>query len=168
MNRLCAGLVGALVFNPLLCVADTAPIKPQPHPVTLPGKTPGSDPAAPANPARAPGATVIAIQASCNLPATPSPGKVVEIYWTQGPDDHRVVGGEADHYVDLNLIVRTQGYKPGECIEATISAENEGEDIADSISKIVLRGKVNGEGLAYFRTPLKHYTLNLQGDEPQE
>ncbi|MCO7572560.1 hypothetical protein NJH78_21455 [Pseudomonas chlororaphis] len=27
-------------------------------------------------------------------------------------------------------------------------------------------GKVDGGGMAYFKTPLKNYTLNLQGSEP--
>ena len=37
-------------------------------------------------------------------------GKVIDIYWTRGPDHGRITGGEVDHYVDLNLVVRTRGY----------------------------------------------------------
>ena len=58
------------------------------------------------------------------------------------------------------------GYRPGECIEATIQSENAADEIADRIKKIVLRGKVDDTGMAYFKTPLKDYTLNLQGSEP--
>nr|BFD41183.1 hypothetical protein FFPRI1PSEUD_26820 [Pseudomonas sp. FFPRI_1] len=166
-GMLLTGLLGCLVFVPLLCFADTAPVKQQPHAAALPGKQPGSESAASANPAHPPGAKAIAIQATCNLPRTPSPGKVVEIYWTQGPDDEPVVGGEADHYVDLNLIVRTLGYPSGECIEATIQAENDADEIVDTIKQIVLRGPVDDQGMAYFKTPLKSYTLNLQGSEPE-
>ena len=116
--------------------------------------------------AATPGDKGVAVNATCNLPLKPSAGKVVEIYWTQGPENRRVVGREADHYVDLNLIVRTVGYRPGECIEATIQAEKADDEIADRVKKIVLRGKVDDGGMAYFKTPLKNYTLNLQGSEP--
>ncbi|WP_256667663.1 hypothetical protein [Pseudomonas sp. Fl5BN2] len=162
-----AGLVGLLAFDPLLCIAQTAPVKQQPSPATLPGKTPDRESAASASVAATPGDQAVAVDATCNLPVKPSPGKVVEIYWTQGLENRRVVGREADHYVDLNLIVRTVGFRPGECIEATIRGENDADEIADTIKKIVLRGKVNDEGIAYFKTPLKDYTLNLQGNEAE-
>lgn len=161
-----AGLVSLLALEPLLCSAETTAVKQQPGPATLPGKAPGSESAASASVAATPGNKGVAVNATCNLPVKPSAGKVVEIYWTQGPENRRVVGREADHYVDLNLIVKTVGYRPGECIEATIQSENAADEIADRIKKIVLRGKVDETGLAYFKTPLKDYTLNLQGSEP--
>ncbi|WP_210713170.1 hypothetical protein [Pseudomonas sp. MWU349] len=161
-----AGLVSLLALEPLLCSAETTAVKQQPGPATLPGKAPGSESAASASVAATPGNKGVAVNATCNLPVKPSAGKVVEIYWTQGPENRRVVGREADHYVDLNLIVKTVGYRPGECIEATIQSENAADEIADSVKKIVLRGKVDETGLAYFKTPLKDYTLNLQGSEP--
>lgn len=161
-----AGLVGLLALDPLLCSAETTAVKQQPGPATLPGKTPRSESAASASVAATPGDKGVALNATCNLPLKPSAGKVVEIYWTQGPENRRVVGREADHYVDLNLIVRTVGYPPGECIEATIQAEKADDEIADRVKKIVLRGKVDDSGMAYFKTPLKNYILNLQGSEP--
>ncbi|WP_047303485.1 hypothetical protein [Pseudomonas fluorescens] len=161
-----AGLVGLLALDPLLCSAETTAVKQQPGPATLPGKTPRSDSAASASVTATPGDQGVALNATCNLPLKPSAGKVVEIYWTQGPENRRVVGREADHYVDLNLIVRTVGYPPGECIEATIQSEKADDEIADRVKKIVLRGKVDDSGMAYFKTPLKDYTLNLQGSEP--
>jgi len=161
-----AGLLGLLALDPLLCIAQTTAVKQPPGPATLPGNTPGSESAASASVAATPGDNGVAVNATCNLPVKPSAGKVVEIYWTQGPENRRVVRREADHYVDLNLIVRTVGYRPGECIEATIQSENAADEVADRIKKIVLRGKVDDTGMAYFKTPLKDYTLNLQGSEP--
>ena len=111
-----------------------------------------------------PRATVISVRASCQKPPEPSPVRIIEVYWTNGLENERVVSESVNHYVDLNLVVRTADFTPGECIEAVISAEDNGE-VADNIQKIVLRGQVNEEGIAYFNTPLKGYTLKLLGDD---
>ena len=70
------------------------------------------------------------------------------------------MGNEVDHYVDLNVVVRTVNFTPGECIEATVRSDDGGE-IAEHIDAIVLRGVVNAEGVAYFKAPLSHYKINL-------
>lgn len=107
------------------------------------------------------------IQAACDLPTRPPKGTVVGIYWTQGPENKRVVASEVDHYVDLNLVIETSGYAQGDCVEAKIRADD-GQEIVDGFKEIVLRGKVDGAGIAYFREPLRGYTLNLIGQSPDD
>jgi hypothetical protein len=54
--------------------------------------------------------------------------------------------------------VRTTGYQPGDCIEATVHSDD-GEDVAVGVHTLVLRGRVDGNGAALFRAPLKDLTL---------
>ncbi|MCX8569961.1 hypothetical protein [Aminobacter sp. MET-1] len=107
------------------------------------------------------------IQATCDLPTRPPKGTVVDIYWTQGPENKRVVVSEVDHYVDLNLVIETSGYAQGDCVEAKIRADD-GQEIVDGLKEIVLRGTVDDAGIAYFREPFRGYTLNLSGQSPDD
>lgn len=92
-------------------------------------------------------------------------GKVIDIYWTRGPDHGRITGGEVDHYVDLNLVVRTRGYFEGDCVEATVQA-TDGGDIVEGRKTLTLHGRVDKAGVAYFKEPLRRYTLILSdGDK---
>lgn len=84
-------------------------------------------------------------------------GKIVRLRWTRGSNDEPVTD-IADHYVDLNLVVESQGYQPGDCIETTISAEDGGE-VAVGQRVITLLGRVDERGVVYFKEPLKDYTL---------
>ena len=72
-------------------------------------------------------------------------GKVIDIYWTRGLDHGRITGGEVDHYVDLNLVVRTRGYFEGDCVEATVQA-TDGGDIVEGRKTLTLHGRVDKAG----------------------
>ena len=71
-------------------------------------------------------------------------GKVIDIHWTHGPDHGRITGGEVDHYVDLNLVVRTRGYLEGDCVEATV--QTAGGDIVEGRKTLLLHGRVDKAG----------------------
>jgi hypothetical protein len=91
-------------------------------------------------------------------------GKVIDIYWTHGPDHGRITSGEVDHYVDLNLVVRTRGYLEGDCVEATVQAAD-GGDIVEGRKTLLLHGRVDKAGVAYFKEPLRRYTLILSDSD---
>jgi hypothetical protein len=103
------------------------------------------------------GAQVIEDAPACDTVSVRPQGKVKRLYWAIGPDN-RPVHGSVDHQVDLNLVVRTTGYQPGDCIEATVHSDD-GEDVAVGVHTLVLRGRVDGNGAALFRAPLKDLTL---------
>jgi hypothetical protein len=94
---------------------------------------------------------------ACDTVSVRPKGKVKRLYWAIGPDN-RPVHGSVDHQVDLNLVVRTAGYEPGDCIEATVHSDD-GEDVAVGVHTLVLRGRVDQNGAALFRAPLKDLTL---------
>ncbi|OFL33732.1 hypothetical protein HMPREF3069_05840 [Achromobacter xylosoxidans] len=94
---------------------------------------------------------------SCSKATGRFDGKIVRSRWTRGSNDDPVTD-TAVHYVDLNLIVETQGYQPGDCVETTISAED-GGDVAEGHRVITLLGRVDERGVVYFKEPLKDYTL---------
>lgn len=99
--------------------------------------------------------------ASCDVATVRRAGKVVEVYWTNGPGNTRVTTDEVDHYADLNIVVKTTGYRRGDCIEARIHT-HDGEDVALGTKEIVLRGKVNEHGIAFFNAPMNDFTLILR------
>lgn len=94
---------------------------------------------------------------ACDTVTVRPQGKVKKLYWAMGPEN-RPVHGSVDHQVDLNLVVRTAGYEPGDCIEATLHSDD-GEDVAEGVHTLVLRGRVDQNGAALFRAPLKDLTL---------
>ncbi|CAB3674286.1 hypothetical protein LMG3458_01265 [Achromobacter deleyi] len=104
---------------------------------------------------------ILAASPACPVTTRRSGGKVDDIYWTQGPYNARVDTDEVDHYVDLNLVVKTSGYHPGDCIEATIQADD-GQDVAMETKTIVLRARVNEIGYAFFEAPMRRYTVILR------
>lgn len=99
------------------------------------------------------------VYATCEETFRPN-GKVEELYWTQGEDNKPVTENEVDHYVDLNLVIKTTGYQNGDCIEVQLSSD-EG-DIAAGIKKIVLRDNVNEDGRLYFKQPLKNFIVIIR------
>lgn len=104
---------------------------------------------------------ILAASAACGVATVRRGGKVDDLYWTNGPYNARVTTDEVDHYVDLNLVVKTTGYQAGDCIEATIQADD-GEDVATGTKKIVLRGRVNEIGYVFFEAPMRRYTVILR------
>lgn len=104
---------------------------------------------------------IYAASAPCQAETVRRGGKVVELYWTNGPYGTRVTTNEVDHYVDLNLVVRTAGYQAGDCIKVKIHSDND-EDVAIGAKEIVIRGKVNESGVAYFEEPMRNYTVILR------
>lgn len=106
------------------------------------------------------------IQETCEIPSEKGRGKITEMYFTQGPENKRIFSKETNHYVDINLIVKTAGYKKGDCIHATIHAAD-GDDIVEGRREIILKGRVNGEGNVYFKEPLRNYTLILMKENPK-
>jgi hypothetical protein len=103
------------------------------------------------------GAQAIQDATACDVVTVRPQGKVKKLYWVTGPDNRRVRGG-VDHQVDLNLVIRTAGYEPGDCIEASIRSDT-GEDVAVGVHTLVLRGRLDANGAALFRQPLKDLTL---------
>ena len=105
---------------------------------------------------RRPGTATAAASETANgdardcAPTERAGGKVIDIYWTHGPDHGRITSGEVDHYVDLNLVVRTRGYLEGDCVEATVQAAD-GGDIVEGRKTLLLHGRVDKAGVAYFR-----------------
>ena len=82
--------------------------------------------------------------------------KVIDIYWTRGPDHGRITGGEVDHYVDLNLVVRTRGYLEGDCVEATVQA-TDGGDIVEGRKTLTLHGRADKARGRLLQEPLRRY-----------
>lgn len=101
---------------------------------------------------------ILAASPACAVATVRRGGKVEDIYWTNGPYQARVTTNEADHYVDLNLVIRTSGYRRGDCIEARLTADD-GEDIAMQAKEIVLRGQANEIGYVFFEAPMRRYTV---------
>lgn len=114
----------------------------------------------PASGAQAP-IRILAPSAPCDVTTARRSGKVEEIYWTNGPYHARVNTDEVDHYVDLDVVIKTTGYRPGDCIEATIQA-SDGQDVATQARDIVLRGRVNEIGYVFFKAPMRRYTVILR------
>lgn len=104
---------------------------------------------------------ILAPSPPCHVATIRGGGKVEDIYWTNGHDNARVTTDEVDHYVDLNVVVKTTGYRPGDCIEATIQADD-GGDVATGTKEIVLRGRVNEIGYVYFEAPMRRHTVILR------
>ena len=62
-------------------------------------------------------------------------------------------------------MVRTRGYFEGDCVEATVQA-TDGGDIVEGRKTLTLHGRVDKAGVAYFKEPLRRYTLILSdGDK---
>ncbi|WP_183002376.1 hypothetical protein [Achromobacter sp. UMC71] len=104
---------------------------------------------------------ILAPSPLCHVTTDRPGGKVEEIYWTNGPDHARVTTDEVDHYVNLNLVIKTSGYHAGDCIEATIQADD-GADVAMGAREIVLGGRVNEIGYVFFEAPMRRYTVILR------
>lgn len=104
------------------------------------------------------GAQAMVDAPACDTVTVRPEGKVKKLYWAMLPDN-RPVRGSVKHQVDLNLVVRTAGYAPGDCIEATIRSDT-GDDVAVGVHTLVLRGRVDANGAALFRQPLKGLTLH--------
>jgi len=126
-----------------------------------PHKPPADIAASPPEPIR-----IYAPSPACRVQTVRPGAKTVELYWTNGPDGARVTADEVDHYVDLNLVVRTAGYRYGDCIEVKFNS-SDGEDVAVGENEIVVRGKVNERGIAYFKEPFRKHTLWLKAHPPQ-
>ena len=90
-------------------------------------------------------------------------GKVIDIYWTHGPDHGRITSGEVDHYVDLNLVVRTRGYLEGDCVEATVQAAD-GGDIVEAARHCCCMDASTRRG-RLLQEPLRRYTLILSDSD---
>ncbi|QIY91205.1 hypothetical protein [Chryseobacterium gallinarum] len=91
-----------------------------------------------------------------------SDGKITKMYWTYG-DEKTPLTDSSKFYVDMNLIVETEGYKDGETVEVAIKAED-GEPIAEGIDELTLTGTVE-KGQVIFKEPLKAYTLTIMDDK---
>lgn len=101
---------------------------------------------------------------TCDVVTTRADGKVTEMYWTNTPDNRPITTDTVDHQVNLNLVVKTTGYKKGDCIEATIGSDD-GTDITADKKEIILRGRVHDNGIVFFKEPLRGYTLDLNNSE---
>lgn len=112
-----------------------------------------------------PAATAPVVAPSC-IPARRAQGKVLDVYWSQGPDNKRVTGATVNHYVDLNLTVLTSGYLKGDCVDVTIQA-NDGRDIVEGKTTLTFYGRVDARGVAFFKEPLRNHTLILSASEDE-
>ncbi len=130
-------------------------------PQEAPHKAPAEIAASPPAPIQ-----IYAPSAPCRAKTVRPGAKTIEIYWTNGTDGARVTTDEVDHYVELNVVVRTAGYRHGDCIEVTFHS-SDGEDVAMGEKEIVVRGKVNESGIACFKEPLRNHTLWLRAHTPQ-
>ncbi|MGO4400011.1 hypothetical protein [Achromobacter sp. PAB15] len=130
-------------------------------PQEAPHKAPADIAASPPAPIQ-----IYAPSAPCRAKTVRPGAKTIEIYWTNGTDGARVTTDEVDHYVDLNVVVRTTGYRHGDCIEVKFHS-SDGEDVAMGEKEIVVRGRVNESGIAYFKEPLRNHTLWLRAHTPQ-
>ena len=61
-------------------------------------------------------------------------------------------------------MVRTRGYLEGDCVEATVQAAD-GGDIVEGRKTLLLHGRVDKAGVAYFKEPLRRYTLILSDSD---
>ncbi|AZA81942.1 hypothetical protein C1637_24765 [Chryseobacterium lactis] len=93
-----------------------------------------------------------------------STGKITEMYWAYG-DEETPLMDSSKFYVDMNLIVETEGYNDGESIEVIIKAED-GEPIAEGLDELTLTGTVK-KGQIIFKEPLKAYTLTIMDDKEE-
>nr|WP_315032609.1 hypothetical protein [uncultured Chryseobacterium sp.] len=89
-------------------------------------------------------------------------GKVTEMYWVYGDEDKQITD-YSRFYVDMNLVVKTEGYKDGESLQVTIKAED-GEPIAEGLNELTLSGTVQNAKVI-FKEPLKAYTLKIMNEE---
>ena len=93
-------------------------------------------------------------------------GEIIEIYWSYGENNMRL-SGDSKFYVDMNLIVQTRYYEEGESVEVLIKSDDN-NPIADGISELKLTGKIDSEGMIFFKEPLKNYSLHLLKEEENE
>lgn len=93
-----------------------------------------------------------------------SDGQITEMYWAYG-DEENHLADSSRFYVDMDLIVETEGYEDGESIEVTIKAED-GEPIAEGLDELTLTGTVK-KGQIIFKEPLKAYTLTIRDDKEE-
>jgi hypothetical protein len=151
----------SVMASSTMASSPSAPSQPAATPRAAPQNSLHAAPAgiAASSPAPIP---IYAPSAPCRATTVRPGAKTVEIYWTNGPDGARVTADEVDHYVGLNVVVRTTGYRHGDCIEVKFHSPD-GEDVAMGEKEIVVRGKVNESGIAYFKEPFRNHTLWIRG-----
>lgn len=90
-------------------------------------------------------------------------GKITEMAWVYGENNSQL-SDSSKFFVDMNLMVKTEGYEEGESIEVTIKSED-GEPIAEGLGELNLSGKVDKDGIVIFKEPLKDYTVKLMEED---
>lgn len=104
---------------------------------------------------------VSAVSTSSSQPAEHDPDKkITQIYWSYGDSFNRL-DGPSRHYVDLNIHVKTENYKPGESIGVTVDY-SDGDELTSGNERLELVGVVSSQGEVIFRGVFKNKTLNLK------
>lgn len=86
--------------------------------------------------------------------------RITKIYWSYGESFNRL-DGPSKHYVDLNIHVETENYKPGESIVVNIGY-SDGDALMSDNHWLELVGMVDSKGEVFFRDVFKNKTLNLK------
>jgi hypothetical protein len=84
-------------------------------------------------------------------------GKITEMYWTYGDTK---LSDKSKFYVDMNLIVKTENYDPGEQIVIRIK-NDDGKPLTDERNELIFSGTVGEDNRVIFEEILKKFTLNI-------
>jgi hypothetical protein len=79
------------------------------------------------------------------------------MYWTYGDTK---LSDKSKFYVDMNLIVKTENYDPGEQIVIRIK-NDDGKPLTDERNELIFSGTVGEDNRVIFEEILKKFTLNI-------
>jgi len=85
--------------------------------------------------------------------------QVLDISWKYGDEDASLKD-QSKHSADLNLHVKTTGYKAGEVVEITIFYED-GSQVLEDEKEVNYTGVVNAKGLVILKEVFKNKTVNI-------
>lgn len=86
--------------------------------------------------------------------------RVLDLFWSYG-NDHKTLKSKSRHYSDINLHIKTEGYKKGEKISATIEWEDNSFLNNIHIEKMIISGIVGDNDEAIINNVFQNYSLNL-------
>lgn len=86
--------------------------------------------------------------------------KILDLFWSYG-EDHKVLKNKSRHYSDVNLHIKTEGYKKGEKASVTIEWEDKSFFNNTNLKKISIFGIVDNNGEAIINDVFRNYSLNL-------
>jgi hypothetical protein len=91
------------------------------------------------------------------VPIRETKKKIVEMYWTYGDTK---LSDKSKFYADMNLIVKTENYNPGERIVIRIK-NDDGQALTDERNELIFSGAVGEDNMVIFEEILKNFTLNI-------